>query len=624
MSQKPDFLAQRRPVTFVDLFAGAGGISEGFLQAYTDKKYFDFILASDINENCELTHEVRYNEQLGLDLKFICQDIMEDSFLENLKKQIGNTVVDVVTGGPSCQSFSLSGRRRKFDKRDDLFYHYLKVIKYLRPKYFVMENVKGILTKDSGRIKERILKEIRSIVDIHKLPILYSFVQSELSELNSFQRSIYLAKLNIETSEQENKENYRDIYFSILQERFREITRTIDYKISKSNLAVNSARHGLALMRQSRMREQIKAQTIQLKTKTDLDNDIYVDEMNDFIDFISDYSILEKTVYALEQMKSITGTPELISLLQWALRLYVKSVDECFDDLSLYAQLEGKFAQLSAILNEVRLYNIAKPIVLNSSDYGVPQNRERVVFIGCRNDQKLISSIPATVTPEQKVSVYEALWDLDFIGNGEEITQYKKIKAKAKYAYLLRARSSNSIPTVSGQLYSEWQKEGRLGHRFIFDKKPFYVRNKTALSSILLHRYETLHNHQTSAQKDVVRQRLEVIAKCGDYDEHTKSVLKSQGLDSDKRNYNVLNPEGQSPTVMTMPDDFIHYSAYRALTVREMARLQSFDDSFVFQGKRSTGGDKRKVEIPQYTLVGNAVPPLMARAIAQSILEIIN
>jgi site-specific DNA-cytosine methylase len=52
-----------------------------------------------------------------------------------------------------------------------------------------------------------------------------------------------------------------------------------------------------------------------------------------------------------------------------------------------------------------------------------------------------------------------------------------------------------------------------------------------------------------------------------------------------------------------------------------MARLQSFDDSFVFQGKRSTGGDKRKNEVPQFTLVGNAVPPLLARAIGDSILS---
>lgn len=79
----------------------------------------------------------------------------------------------------------------------------------------------------------------------------------------------------------------------------------------------------------------------------------------------------------------------------------------------------------------------------------------------------------------------------------------------------------------------------------------------------------------------------------------------------------------QSPTVVTLPDDFIHYHRHRALTVREMARLQSFDDSFVFQGKRTTGGDKRKSETPQYTMVGNAVPPLMAKAIANKILEVI-
>ena len=107
----------------------------------------------------------------------------------------------------------------------------------------------------------------------------------------------------------------------------------------------------------------------------------------------------------------------------------------------------------------------------------------------------------------------------------------------------------------------------------------------------------------------------------GYYYDEAKEKLKELGLESEKRNYNVLKADGQSPTVMTIPDDYIHYASPRALTVREMARLQSFDDSFVFQGKRSTGGDKRKSEVPQYTLVGNAVPPLMARAIGLEILK---
>ena len=59
MSEKKDFIKDKSPITFIDLFAGAGGISEGFLQSHTDDKFFDFVLASDINSNCELTNQVK-------------------------------------------------------------------------------------------------------------------------------------------------------------------------------------------------------------------------------------------------------------------------------------------------------------------------------------------------------------------------------------------------------------------------------------------------------------------------------------------------------------------------------------------------------------------------------------
>lgn len=86
----------------MDLFAGAGGISEGFLQAEEDNKYFDFVLASDINDNCELTHLVRYNFQLGLNTVFHRQDIMEEDFLKNLLEKLNGEQIDVVTGGQAA------------------------------------------------------------------------------------------------------------------------------------------------------------------------------------------------------------------------------------------------------------------------------------------------------------------------------------------------------------------------------------------------------------------------------------------------------------------------------------------------------------------------------------------
>ncbi|HFK5575201.1 TPA: DNA cytosine methyltransferase, partial [Elizabethkingia anophelis] len=186
---------------------------------------------------------------------------------------------------------------------------------------------------------------------------------------------------------------------------------------------------------------------------------------------------------------------------------------------------------------------------------------------------------------------------------------------------LLKKRLIDGKPNAqNGMTYAEWSKKGRLNGRFSSAKNPFYVRNSEELDNVLNHIVAPLQNHKTSKQNDDVIKRLSIILKTGNYDE-AKKELQKKGLNSDKRNYNVLKADGQSPTVMTIPDDYVHFNSPRSLTVREMARLQSFDDSFVFQGKRSTGGNKRKFEVPQYTLVGNAVPPLMARAVALEILK---
>ena len=88
-----------------------------------------------------------------------------------------------------------------------------------------------------------------------------------------------------------------------------------------------------------------------------------------------------------------------------------------------------------------------------------------------------------------------------------------------------------------------------------------------------------------------------------------------RSLASRKQSQRVLERDSPSPTITTLPDDLCHFSMDRTLTVREMARIQSFPDSFIFKGKETTGGDKRKIEVPQYSQVGNAVPPLLGKAI---------
>ncbi len=629
--ENEDYYEGKEKVTFIDLFAGAGGFSEGFLQAENGNKFYDFLLASDINENCELTHLARYNYQLGLDTTFLRQDICEPNFLDNLIQNLGGSQVDVVCGGPPCQSFSLAGKRKKFDKKDDLFAHYLKVIRRLRPKYFVMENVKGILTKENGNIKEMILQEIKSIVDLKEFHRLLNFIY-KLKKLETHQQFLiesYHLRLQFETTIEKDLENLKEKYIQNIESKFKVLTpKIVDYKTSKTDSKINSIRHGFNLLKRIPQLDYIRKKIINEKAFCDLDNDFFVDNFDHFLSSIDPQSIIQTITRAFKDLNIISDHTNDINEIIKSLEIYSSSFDECINDITVIAKQVNLDSELSEILSHIRLYNIQSPFVAMASNYGVPQNRERVLFIGCRKDQPLITEIPPSVSSKEKVTVFEAIYDLDFVGNDEEKFDYEKVDLRTKYngttermSSLLKKRSiDGKINSNKGKTYAEWSFKGRLNVRFSNAKKPFYVKNFEELENQQTHVVAPLQNHKTSKQNEDVVKRLGIILNEGDYDQ-AKLKLKEVGLESEKRNYNVLKPNLQSPTVLTIPDDYIHYSHPRSLTVREMARLQSFDDSFVFQGKRSTGGNKRKMEVPQYTLVGNAIPPLMARAIAMEILK---
>ena len=71
------------------------------------------------------------------------------------------------------------------------------------------------------------------------------------------------------------------------------------------------------------------------------------------------------------------------------------------------------------------------------------------------------------------------------------------------------------------------------------------------------------------------------------------------------------------------PDDYLHYSEPRILTVREYARIQSFPDWYEFKSKYTTGGDMRKKEVPRYSQIGNAIPPLFAEQVGNVLKEML-
>jgi DNA (cytosine-5)-methyltransferase 1 len=616
-----------KPFTFIDLFAGAGGFSEGFLQAEVHNKFFDFIAASDINENCELTHIVRYNHQLGLNAEFLKQDITEPDFLDNLLKKIGDKKIDVVCGGPPCQSFSLAGKRKKFDKKDDLFSHYLEVIKVLQPKYFVMENVKGILTKENGKIKDLIIQEINSIVDTKEIPFLISFIRKMKSKNQGFLLECIVKRIEIEKLRDIEIENGREEFIRYVDNRFKQLTpKIVDYKTSKTDNRINTIRHGFNMLSRTKEWEKLKRDIIREKDYCNIDSDFFAEHFTSFLTHISSENVIEQIEHSFKELKVPNEYKEHCSDIITALKIYTTSFDETIDILMSLCSEKEK-SELNKILENIRLYKIEKPFVANASNYGVPQNRERVLFIGCRKDQKFISEIPPTVKENEKVTVFEALYDLDFIGNNEEAHHYEHIDISAQFngtaekmKSLIKKRTIDGKENPkTGKSFAEWSREGRLIERYKAKTKPFYVRNFEGLQKGEKY-FDILNNHKTSNQNNDVIKRLEIILKNGDY-KKAQCEIDNCGLTSNKRNYNVLKPDKQSSTIMTIADDYVHYNTPRALTVREMARLQSFDDTFVFQGKRSTGGNNRKTEFPQYTLVGNAVPPLLARAVATEILK---
>jgi len=143
--------------TVLDLFCGAGGLHIGF-----EKRGCIIELCVDNNALVEKTHKKNFSH-----IPFINEDISQNPMKE-IKNHIDGTV-DIIIGGPPCQGFSTIGnrvssdpeKRNKHDSRNELVLAYARIVRELKPKYIVMENVKGILSAKGGGYLESVLSELR-------------------------------------------------------------------------------------------------------------------------------------------------------------------------------------------------------------------------------------------------------------------------------------------------------------------------------------------------------------------------------------------------------------------------------------------------------------------------------
>ncbi len=136
----------------IDLFAGVGGLSYGFSKL----PQFNIIAANEIEKDISIAYKLNHPDvnMLNCDINSLTEDVLEEAL--NGKK------VDIVVGGPPCQSYSTLGKRQ-MDDRANLFMQYKRALKILQPKALVFENVVGILSMDKGNLFKQVQAEFEDL-----------------------------------------------------------------------------------------------------------------------------------------------------------------------------------------------------------------------------------------------------------------------------------------------------------------------------------------------------------------------------------------------------------------------------------------------------------------------------
>lgn len=529
----------------VDLFAGAGGLSLGFMQT---KKY-DIKVAFENNPAMQKTYKKNH---MGVDV----QDDVCLADYNDIQKKYGK--IDVVIGGPPCQGFSNANRQKNhaISQNNMLVKQYIRAIRELSPKAFVMENV-SMLRSDVHRFYlDEADNELfgQEKYEIHmqstKLVLLDKAYMFDCAKTIARSSSAITANIWPE-----------DCYVSL----------NVVYKMSKNHqkLLKTLKKHKKKLLEYA---------------------DIYADEgkksdieSNDIA--LRSYEAFSAIKQFFDEKLEVDNLKDVIEPAIMIQRMLSKSkeifdnhlvVDKCDyaenGDLVAYIKSYAVFDYLKALLGtDSNGYEINQD-VLCAADFGAPQKRKRFIVIGIKKSLTDTVQLPIGIFSEKDYrTVQDAIGDLQNVPTVTDVAE------------------DIGTPLKKADDISELGKS--------------------------LRDTDTLFNHIITKTRETAMERFKAI-KQGENFHSLNDSLKTNTYTDANRTQNTIylrlaynQPSGT--VVNVRKSMWIHPELNRAISIREAARLQTFPDSFIFCGSK----DK------QYQQVGNAVPPIMAKAIAEKLAD---
>lgn len=525
------------PYSVVDLFAGAGGLSLGFVQ--TGK--YEIKVAFEREPHMQATyHRNHPTAELQGD---VCGADYAD-----IQRRHGT--IDVVIGGPPCQGFSNANRQKNhaISQNNMLVKQYIRAIRELQPKAFVMENV-SMLRSDVHRfyMEEADL----DIVEEYQIPNKNTPLHLLSSEF-VFDGALEIVQ-NLELLQQRiwPENHYREL--------------NIIYKGEK-----NAEKMKKSLEKHQRRLTEIA----QVYIKDNADNYI-AQKSREAFQAIMDYfdGILEA-----DRIHTLIEPAIMIQrMLSKAKEIFDNHIHvdfyECTEKDGLLANIRSfaVFDYLRSILTSGEDGYAINSGILCAADFGAPQKRDRFVVMGIKKSISAVVFLPSRkIKDGHYKTVHDAIYDLEGVPPVYDL-----------------ADDENGIP----------------------------LEHKEQLSSLAqqLRDSDILKNHIITKTTDVAMARFKALHQ-GENFHSLEESLKTNTYTDAKRTQNTiylrLNYNEPSGTVLNVRKSmWIHPTLDRAISIREAARLQTFPDSFVFCGSK----DK------QYQQVGNAVPPIMAKAIAKQL-----